>query len=88
MIVGNRAVRVSVEWNKAIYEVPDLFVVSMENVGSILMDVYAFHIFAINITAQMRAFVYHKAFLSLLRGLVREGCAKEARAYYQKIIII
>jgi hypothetical protein len=57
----------------------------MENMSTILMNVYAFHIFAIDVTAQVGALIYHKAFFSLLRGLVREGGAKKARAYYKVI---
>lgn len=86
VVVGNGTVGISVERYKAVHEVPYLFVVSMENVCTILMNVYAFHIFAIDVTTQVRAFIYHKAFLSLLRGLLREGGTKEARAYYEIIV--
>ena len=76
MIISYRAIGVPIERYNAINEVPNLFVVSMEDVGTILMDVYAFHIFAIDIAALMRAFVNDKAFLSLACGLVGKGCTK------------
>ena len=87
MVVGNRTVGVTVERHDAVHEVPDLFVVSMENVSTILMNVYAFHILAIDITAQVRSFIYHKAFLPLHSGLMREGSAVEAGANYQIIVL-
>jgi hypothetical protein len=82
MIVGYRAIGVPVERYDAIHEVPDLFVVSMEDVGTILMDVYAFHIFAIDVAAQMGALVNDKAFLSLLGRFVSKGGSKKARPNY------
>ena len=59
MIVSNGTVSVPVERHNAVHEIPDLFVVSMENVCAILMNVNAFHIFAIDVTSQVGAFVYH-----------------------------
>ena len=88
MVVGNGTVGISVERYNAVHKVPDLLTVSMENVSTILMNVYAFHIFTIDVTTQVRAFVYHKAFLSLLRGLMREGGTKKAGAYYKVIVHI
>ena len=70
MVIGNRTVRVPVKRHEAIYKVPNLFIVSMEDVGSILMNVYAFHLFAIDITTQLWALVYNQTLFSLFRGIV------------------
>ena len=76
MIVGDGAVGVSVKGHDGVYEVPDGPVVGMEDVGSILMDVDAFDILAIDIAAQVWAFVYDEEFFALLLGMVGESCAK------------
>ena len=81
MVVGYRTVGVSVEGHDGVYKVPDDLVVSMEDVGSIFMDVNAFNILAIDIAAQVGTLVYDKAIFALLFGLMGEGCAEEARAY-------
>ena len=76
MIVGDGAVGVSVERHDRVNEVPYCLVVGMEDVGTILMYVDTFDILAINIAAQMWAFIYDEAFFALLLDLVSEGCAK------------
>ena len=76
MVVGYWTVGVSVERHDRVYEVPDGLVVGMEDVGTILMYVDAFDILAIDIAAQVWAFVYDEAFFALLLGLVGEGCAE------------
>lgn len=76
MVISYWAVGVPVERHNAVHEVPDLFVVGMEDVCTILMNVYAFHIFAIDVSTQMGAFVYYKTFLSLASGLTGVSRAK------------
>lgn len=88
MVVGNGTVSIPIERHNAVYKVPDFFVVGMEDVGSILMNVNALHIFAIDISTQMRAFVNYKAFLSLFSRFVSKCCSKEARTNYEIIVHI
>ena len=59
----------------------------MEDVGTILMDVDAFDILAIDIAAQVWALVYDEAFFALLLGLVGEGCTEEAWADNEVIVV-
>ena len=88
MVIGNWTIGIAVKWNYTIHKVPYLFVISMEDVCSILMNIDTFHFFAIDVSTQLRAFVYHKAFLSLLLGLMSKCGTKEARAYYKVIVHI
>ena len=76
MKVGNRAIGVPVERHNAVNKVPDFFIISMEDVGSILVNVDVFHIFAIDIATQMWTLVYHKARLSSLCRFVGKCSAK------------
>lgn len=76
MIVGNGTIGVPIERHNTVYEIPNFFVISMEDVGSILMNVDAFHIFTIDVAAQMRAFVNDKAFLSFLFCTICICCSK------------
>ena len=70
MVVGNGTVGIAVEGHYAVHEVPYLLVVGMEDVCAILVDIDTFNILAIDITAQVRAFVYDKAsFTHLLRTI-------------------
>jgi hypothetical protein len=80
MIIGNGAVGIAIKWNYTIYKIPNLFIVCMEDMSAIFMNVYAFYVITIYITAQVGAFIYHKTFLSLLISFVRKGGAKEPRA--------
>ena len=67
-VIRNRTVGVTVERDNAIHEVPDFFVRSMEDMSTIFVYIDAFNVFAIYITAQMRALVYDEAFLARLLG--------------------
>ena len=87
MIVGKGAIGISVEGNDRVYEVPNGLVVGMEDVGTILMDVDAFDILAIDIAAQVRAFVYDEAFLALLPGLMGESGTKQAGTNNEIIVV-
>ena len=87
MIVGKGTVGISVEGNDRVYEVPNGLVVGMEDVGTILMDVDAFDILAIDIAAQMWAFVYDEAFLALFPGLMGESSAKQAGTNNEIIVV-
>lgn len=52
----------------------------MEDMGTVFVDVDAFDVLAIDITAQVWAFVYDQAPLASLFGLVGECGTKETRA--------
>jgi len=52
------------------------------------VDVNAFNVLAIDVTAEVGAFVYDEAGLACLTGFVGEGGAEEAGAYYQIIVFL
>jgi hypothetical protein len=56
--------------------------------GTILVDVNAFNVLAIDVTAEVGAFVYDEAGFASLTGFVGEGGAEEAGAYYQIIVFL
>ena len=87
LVVGHGGVGVAVELNDGVHEVPHLLDGGVEDMGTVLVDVNAFDVLAIDIAAEMGAFVYDEAGLACLTGFVGEGSAEEAGAYYQIIVI-
>ena len=88
LVVGHGGVGVAVELDDGVHEVPHLFVGGVEDMSTVFVDVNAFDTLAIDVTAEVRAFVYDEAGLACLTGFVGEGGAKEAGAYYQIIVFI
>ena len=75
-IVGYRTIRVAIEWNDRVDEIPYLLIIRMEDMGSVLMHMDAFDFFTIDIPAQLRTFVDDEAFLPVFMGEVGEGRAE------------
>ena len=69
-VIRDRAVRVAVKFDDGIYEVPYLLVACMENVGAVFMDINALDIFAIDVSAQLYAFVNDEAFPARFVGTI------------------
>ena len=57
LIVGYRTVGIAVEWHYRVHEVPHFLVGGMEDMGTVLMHVDAFHVLAVNIATQMSPLV-------------------------------
>ena len=57
LVVGHGGVGVAVELDDGVNEVPHLLVGGVEDMGSVFVDVNAFDILAIDIAAQVGAFV-------------------------------
>lgn len=69
-VVRNRAVRVAIEFYDGIDEVPYLFVASMENMGSVIVNIDPFNVFAIDIASKLCSLVYDEAFFPGTGGAV------------------
>ena len=78
LVVGHGGVGVAVKLNDGVHEIPHSLVGGVEDMGTILVDVNAFDVLAIDIAAEMGAFVDNEAGLACLTGFVGEGGAKEA----------
>ena len=59
LVVGDRRVGVAVELHDGVDEVPHLLAVRVEDMGTIFMDIDSFDGLAIDIAAQIGAFVNH-----------------------------
>ena len=78
---------ITIKFNKTVYKIPNFFVGGVEDMGTILVDVDTFDILAIDVTAEVGAFVYDEAGLACLTGFVGEGGAEEAGAYNQIVVM-
>ena len=88
VVVGDRGVGVAVKGYDAVHEIPDFLVGGVEDVRAVLVYVDPLDILAINVAAQVRAFVNHKTAFARFLGDVREGRTKEAGANDKELIII
>ena len=59
LVISHRAVGKAVELSKLRNVIPDVFVVSVENMCSVFMDIDALDIFRVNITRNIWTFVYY-----------------------------
>lgn len=62
--------------------VPDLFVVGVEDVRTVFVDIDALNNFGINIASNIRAFVHHQNALTTCHGFMSENCAVKTGTYY------
>ena len=51
LVVGHRAVGVAVKFCQTVDKIPYLLVAGMENVGTVFVDMDAFHIFTVDVAA-------------------------------------
>ncbi|AFJ83272.1 hypothetical protein Y1U_C0823 [Streptococcus thermophilus MN-ZLW-002] len=58
-VVGHGGVGEAVELSKLCNVVPDLFVVSVENMRSIFMDIDTLNVFGIDISRNVRTLIYY-----------------------------
>ena len=86
LVVGNGTVCVAVEFHDGIHEVPHQLVAGMEDVRSVLVDIDAFDVFAIDVSAQLRTFVYDETFPTRLTGAVSECRPEKARTYNEIVV--
>ena len=63
MIVRHRRIGKTVENSKLIHIVPNSFIIRMEDMGAIYMDMDALYLFRIYIPPNVTALIHHKDFL-------------------------
>ena len=85
-IVGNRRVRKAVELGKPGDIVPDLFVVGVEDVRTILMDVDTLDVLGINVARNVGALIHDQHGFAVDLGLMGEDGTVQTGADYQIII--
>lgn len=86
-IIGNRTVRIPVEGDNRVDEIPDVLVIRMEDMGTILVHVNAFNIFTINIPTELGTLVDDKAFLPVFMSEISEGRTEEAGTDDEVIVV-
>ena len=62
--------------------VPHLFIIGMENMGAVLVDIDAFDVLSIDIPGNIRALVHNEDTLAVCLCLVGKNCAVQPRADY------
>lgn len=60
MVIGDGGVCEAVERGKAIYVVPYLLIVGMENVCAVLVNVDALNVFGVYVARNVRSLVYYE----------------------------
>ena len=86
MIVCNRTVCKAVEFSKLIDVIPDLTIVGVENMGTVNVNIDAFHFFRVNIACNVWAFIDNQAGLAVFHRFMRKNSAIEAGADDEIII--
>ena len=86
MIIGNRAVCKTVELRKLCNIIPDLLIIGMENMCTILMNIDSLNLLCVHVSCNIRAFVDHEnRFARLLRLMSKDSTVKTGA--YDKIIV-
>ena len=83
-----RCIGITVKLHQGVDEIPYFLVRGMENMCTILMDVDTFYILTIDITAELRSFVYDKTFFPCQSGKISKRCSKETGTNNQIIILL
>ena len=86
LIVGNGRVRKAVELGKPGDIAPDLFVVGVEDVRTILMDVDTLDVLGINVARNVGALIHDQHGFAVDPGLMGEDGTVQTGADYQIII--
>ena len=86
LVVGNRRVREAVELREPGDVIPDLFIVCMENMCTVLVDVDALDVLGVDVARNVGALVHDEYTLAVYLGLVSKNCAVQARTDYKIII--
>ena len=88
MIICYRRIGKAVELGKAVHILPYLFVVCMENMGAVFVNMDPFHLLCINISCDSRTFIdYQDAFSCRLR-LMCKYCSEETCTDNKKVIFV
>ena len=74
LIVRNRRVGKTVELCKLRDVIPNIFIIGMENVGTVLVHVDALDVLGVNIARNVRALVYNENAFAMSLGFVGEDC--------------
>ena len=86
MIIGYGRIRKTVETGETLDKTPDRFIVRVENMSPVLMNLDPFNFFRINIPGYMIPPVDDQAFSARVRQLPGGCRAKEPRAHNQVVI--
>lgn len=81
MIVCHRTIYIVIEFDKLIYIIPHRLIRSMENMGTICMDMDPIFFLAIDIAAYMMPTINHKTFLSFFLCFMGKNASEKPCPY-------
>lgn len=87
MVVGDRAVGITVEFSEPAQIVPYGLIVGVENMSAVAVDLDALHFLRVDIPSDVLPLFYHQDGLSAGPRLLGERGAKESRADDQIVIL-
>ena len=82
VVIRHRGVRKTIKLRELVHITPDLFIIRMENMRAILVDLNALHRLCIHISCNIRAAVNHQNLLARFLRLMGEYGTVETGAYY------
>ena len=88
MIIRNRRICKAVELSKAVHILPYPFIVRVENMCAVHMNMDPLHLLRVNIPRDLRALVDHQTGLSRPLCLLRKHCAVKPGANHQIIVVL
>ena len=86
LIVRNRRVGKTVELCKLRDIIPYFFVIGMENMRAIFMDIDSFNFFSVNVTSNIGPFIHYQNCFTMSLGLMGKDGAVQTRSNYQIIV--
>ena len=82
LIVGNRGIGKAVKFGELVYIIPDLFVVGVENMGAVNVDIDIFHGFGVYISGDVIPFVNDQNGFPGGLSLLGKYCAVQTCTYH------
>jgi len=82
MVIRHRGVRKTVKLRELVHITPDLFIIRMENMRAILVNLDALYRLCIHISCNIRAAVNYQNLLARFLRLMGEYGTVETGAYY------
>ena len=86
MVIRHRRIGIPVKLRKASDIVPDLFIIGVENMSAVAVNLNALHLFSVDITANMISLINYKDGLTRFLCLLGKSGTKKTRAYNQIIV--
>ena len=87
LVVGHGGVREAIKLGKLCNIIPNLFIIGMEDMSTILMNIDPFNILSINISRNIRSLVNNKHLFTMCLSFMSKYSTIQARSHYQIIVL-